>query len=87
MNARHDCDPGDRDRRLHTCEYNLARIWGGLGDREEEPVILYFVITICKWIVIEPDGVLWWLSQVEQLPAGNSLIFTQTAEGDSGIKS
>jgi hypothetical protein len=37
-------------------------------------------------MVIEPDGVLWWLSQVEQLPAGNSLIFTQTAEGDSGLK-
>ncbi len=46
LNTRHDCDPGDRDRRLHMCACHAARVWCGVGDREEEPVILYAVLRI-----------------------------------------
>ena len=44
--ARHDCAPGVRHRLLHMCECSSARVWDGVGDREEEPVILSVDITI-----------------------------------------
>ena len=45
-NNRHDCAPRDRDRRLHMYVYHAARVWCGVGDREEEPVIVYVIIRI-----------------------------------------
>ncbi len=60
LNTRHDCAPRDRDLRLHMCAYHAARIWRGVGDREEEPVILYALIRIGLRIVVEQNGVMWW---------------------------
>jgi hypothetical protein len=44
LNTRHDCALRDRDRRLHMRACHAARVWYGVGDREEEPVILYIII-------------------------------------------
>lgn len=39
VNARHGCDPQDRSRLMMLYECTSIRVWGGVGDREEERVI------------------------------------------------